>query len=768
MIPILYDTITEGVTPSHYGIGALTDCLECSVTEERNGAYELTLVYNSNGVHADEIKPNAIIKAKPNYTDAPQLFRVYKVGKDIGGKFTVNAQHISYDLGGKVFYNGEEERFILCQQACNLLGNHAGAFTITTDISASAWFGTPEPASVRSWFGGRAGSLIDLYGGEWHYDNFTCSLMQARGQDRGVNIRYGKNLTALSQEVAIDQLATGILPYAYNNELGYYVTTDVIDTGLTLDTRHDVAIDFTEEINWDDISVPYTTQLENACRSYIARNLATLTQADNSITLDFVQMSTLNDRVDLCDTVHIYYEPLGIAVTSKCVKYTWDVLKDRYTSTTFGSVRGNIAQTITQVKADVKNAPSFTEVTTIAQQASALITGNMGGYVVLHDGDGDGEPDELLIMDTPDINTATKVWRFNNSGLGYSSTGYAGYYGTAMTSNGEIVADFIKAGVISDALGRSEIDMLTGEARMFRLKAVSSFDLIDEDESVYAQMRHNNTHESVLSLKNYAILTGATEGSILELKKSSPTPNANRVTLASWSDVQDEHGQTIQDTSLLSMHNTDGVQTVVLLSEVNQRGAYFELSRKTGAYGITFDAQEAAGGSHIHLYTKNEERGIELHNSDNGGAVMVNDVDGNLRGAIAMATDGKMYLKLYDNTDTLTIQGEANTGALWCTTLHQTSSRKIKKNIEPMQDARKILELDAVSFDYKNEERGTDKRGFIAEDVAKVLPNLVTPETDDRPASLDYVGMIPYLQKIIKEQDERIKALEEKIKTIGG
>ena len=81
-----------------------------------------------------------------------------------------------------------------------------------------------------------------------------------------------------------------------------------------------------------------------------------------------------------------------------------------------------------------------------------------------------------------------------------------------------------------------------------------------------------------------------------------------------------------------------------------------------------------------------------------------------------------------------------------------------------MTDYKKILELDAVSFDFKDKERGTDKRGFIAEDVAEVLPNLVTPENEKFPASLDYLGMIPYLQAVIKDQEKRIQALEEKLK----
>ena len=105
-------------------------------------------------------------------------------------------------------------------------------------------------------------------------------------------------------------------------------------------------------------------------------------------------------------------------------------------------------------------------------------------------------------------------------------------------------------------------------------------------------------------------------------------------------------------------------------------------------------------------------------------------------------------------------------GHVSCVQVDQSSSRKVKKNIKPIEDAEKILLLDAVSFDYIDEERGTDQRGFIAEDVAEVLPNLVTPETEGTTASLNYIGMIPYLQDIIKKQEQRIQALEEKIEKL--
>ena len=79
MIPILYQTITEGSVPTHYGLGVLTDCLSCEVSEERNGAYELTLSYAAQGIHAADIQLNRYIIAKPNFTDNPQIFQIYRI-----------------------------------------------------------------------------------------------------------------------------------------------------------------------------------------------------------------------------------------------------------------------------------------------------------------------------------------------------------------------------------------------------------------------------------------------------------------------------------------------------------------------------------------------------------------------------------------------------------------------------------------------------------------------------------------------------------------
>ena len=497
MIPILYQTVTEGTVPSDYGIGALTDCLECKVTEERNGIYELSLSYASSGIHASEIQVGRIIKAKPNFTDNPQLFRIYKVGKNMNGRFEVSAQHISYDLSGKIITSGTATT---CATACQLLTANAGNFTITTTKTVTADFKISEPSSVRSWFAGKQGSLLDVYGtGEWQYDNFSAELKLNRGADRGVTIRYGKNLTELSQEIDIQNLATAVQGYYKDSETGVVTLGTKISTGLVLDYTKDIVIDFSSEVDTES-GTAISTQLDNLTNNYIANNQ--LGTAFSSITLNFVQSGELVERVDLCDTVHIFFEALGISTALKCIKVVWDCLADRYTSCTFGDSKTNITDTIVSVQKEVKDKPSLSIVENAARYASDLISGNLGGYVLLHDADNDGKPDEILILDNAsggDISQAVDVWRWNKAGLGHSSNGYSGPYDSvAITYDGKINAssittgtlnaDLIKAGVISDVNGNSTIDMATGIAKLFELTAKRNFTVKSDSDRYVASV----------------------------------------------------------------------------------------------------------------------------------------------------------------------------------------------------------------------------------------------------------------------------------------
>ena len=268
-------------------------------------------------------------------------------------------------------------------------------------------FKVKAPSSVRSWFGGKEGSLLDIYGtAEWKYDNFTCSLLAHRGADRGVQIRYGKNLTELSQDVDVTNLVTAVIPYYLNEDEGIKVVGDKITTDLDSDVIRDQAIDFSQDVDLDS-EVPIADQLATLAAKYIENNI--LTRAISSIKLSFVQLGELSERVDLCDTVHIYFEALGISTTTKCTETEWNVLEDRYNSVSFGDTKSDITDTIVTQQDTLNKTASKSFLASSVTRATEMITGNLGGYVIIHDSNGDGEPDEILIMNTDDISTATKI-----------------------------------------------------------------------------------------------------------------------------------------------------------------------------------------------------------------------------------------------------------------------------------------------------------------------------------------------------------------------
>ena len=481
------------MTPRYYaadseikgnGVGALRDALYCTVTEERNGSYELEMGYPVSGQHYSELTLRGLICAKPNPYSEEQYFRVYKISRPINGQVIISAQHISYDLCGipvAPYTAGT------AAQALDRLKSQATVecpFEFWTDLSTTADFAAPVPSSLRSLLGGIDGSILDVYGGEYEWDNYTVKLHSERGTDRGVSIRYGKNLTDLTQEENCTNVYTGVYPY-WADSAG---AVTQISTGPVVDVPEN-QYSFTRvlllDLSQDYTERPTDEQLKQSALSYIKANKIGVPKV--SLKLSYAQLEqtveykgkALLERVGLCDTVHVTFERLGVDATAKVIKTTYNVLLDRYDSVELGTPRSNLASTIVGIEKSTKTEVDKTKsaLQQAVDQATKLITGNLGGYVVLHSSADNDTPDELLVMDQPDINTATKVWRWNLSGWGYSSTGYAGPYRLAATMDGAINADFvttgtlnaeiIKAGILKSQTGDAfYLDLVSGELRI--------------------------------------------------------------------------------------------------------------------------------------------------------------------------------------------------------------------------------------------------------------------------------------------------------------
>lgn len=463
--PILYSA-TE-TTFDHNGIGILSTCASCEVTEEANGIFELAMTYPMDGVHFAEIGDRAIIKAKADQFRDPQLFRVYAISKPMNGIVTVLAEHISYDLSGipvKTFSASS------ASSALTGLKNNAVVecpFDFWTDKATQANFKVSVPASIRSRLGGVAGSILDVYGGEYEFDNYTVKLHNNRGMNRGVSIRYGKNLTDIKQEQNCSSVATGVYPYWAGDVDGNTVIVELPEKIINAPGTYNFVKIRTLDLSSEFEEQPTVEQLRSRTQSYITANNIGVPVVSWSVSFEQLSKSdeykhlALLERVSLFDTVNVEFPALGVSATAKAVKMVYDVIADRVKSVTLGSVRASIADTIANQQQEIQQTPTKSDLKKAQEAATAWLT-NGKGYAYFRKDDL-GNIVDILFMDTQDPETAVNVMRVGQSGIGFSQSGVNGPYYSAWTIDGTFNADFIKAGSIESYDGALKINLSDGD-----------------------------------------------------------------------------------------------------------------------------------------------------------------------------------------------------------------------------------------------------------------------------------------------------------------
>lgn len=387
--PILYSSTTTTFGTSN-GLGLLTDAVECIVTETLNEEFELSIRYPVNGIHFSEIQDRSIIYVKPSPSRNPEPFRVYKHSRRIGETIEFYARHISYDLAGYVVspftatlpsaaivsmknneYTGSTSPFTYytdLYDAFDSLSTYAvGDFVIydskiwkckTAIIVPAAWnsdhwievtneMKVEAPTAARALLGDGENTLLGCFGGQLKYEGFVVKLLQNRGADRGISLRYGINLFDLEQEKDLSEMYTGVLPYYANSSEGTVVLVDesnpVVSLGSFGYTRV-MPLDLSSQFS----EAPSGSDLLEMCNKYIALNK--LDEPKVSITVKQPDLNSFEggsaQQIEIADTVRVYYSKYGISATSNVVSTKYDVLNDKYTEIEIGEVKKTIAITI--------------------------------------------------------------------------------------------------------------------------------------------------------------------------------------------------------------------------------------------------------------------------------------------------------------------------------------------------------------------------------------------------------------------------------------
>jgi phage minor structural protein len=447
------------------GLAVLDTCIKAKVSEELNGIYDITLEYPLFGNNKWQylIEDNIIKAPTPKGT---QLFRIVNKNKTMSS-IEVYARHIFYDL----LYN-----FLEDVRPTNLNGagalnwilnntQYSHSFKGYSDLlnTGTAYYVRKNP--IESILGSDDNSYLKVWGGEVLRDNFKIHINGAIGEDRGYTISWGKNLQGINDKTDYSNVITKVMP----------IGRDVNDNPLLLPEKYidSLLINNYFKPKIKDFDFPNIKVITNPQEGETAvtqdqvyeqlRQQGKLLFSEQNIDkpildaeIDFIELSKTEEYKDysilqqiyLGDTLTCKHEKIGINLKAKAVKYTWDAIREKYINITLADATANNAESVTiNIPSVINNIHLSIDQT---KQITDKLKNALGGYVVKRDG-------EILIMDTKDIRTATKVWRWNLNGLGYSSTGYNGAYGVAITMDGEIVADFIKTGILDASLIKTGI-----------------------------------------------------------------------------------------------------------------------------------------------------------------------------------------------------------------------------------------------------------------------------------------------------------------------
>jgi len=432
------------------GLGVLRDVISCTCVEVLNGKYDLEMEYAVNGFLSEHILEENIIKAPVgNDSGEDQLFRIKLISKQLK-RIKVYATHIFYDLNDNFLVNvaPTQKDGDAAVKWINERTVYAHDFTCSSDITKVASARYVKKNFVEALIGSD-NSFINTWGGELKRNNKKFQINTSKGIDRGVTLRYGKNTKDITWDIDITGIVTRIYPVGFD---GLELPELCIDSPLINNYINPKIqkLEFSDIQIDEENGITREMALEQLRNAVYEQYRLGIDKPLINIQIDFLELSKTEEykekyhsmeKIYLGDYVTAIVPHLNLNEKLKVVSTTYDVLAKKYIefelsnsdkkNSNFINSANQLIKKLGQIDTNVLN--------TAKQNATSQIVNAMGGYVYK-------TRNELFIMDNENPNEAQKVWRWNLNGLGYSSTGIGGPYGLAITSEGQIVADFITTG----------------------------------------------------------------------------------------------------------------------------------------------------------------------------------------------------------------------------------------------------------------------------------------------------------------------------------
>lgn len=423
MKPILYKA--NEATFETYGLGEI-DATKALVTRERNGNYTLYIEYPASGRLASVFKNDMRIKSDAGLRTKNQTFYISRILKSSKGIIKIYAKHISHltefmAIRNKTIVNGTASSALSIWASNTLGGVRFDTWSDITTSNQTSW-DIANVKNAREALGGREGSILDVWGGEFEFDNTTIRLHKQLGRKSPIVLEYGRNILSAEDEQDIEATYTSIYPYAtYTPEstgstdgrteaITVELPEKYIDSkyvGLYNERRVEI-VDFSS--SFKEKEVPTAEKLKSLANAYIINNNVGLPKINTKI--EYVDLSKAQDHAsnqileeaELCDIVPIYYPPIGItSEDGKLTTIVFDVLRGANDSVEVGTIGEGIRSAMTSGLA--------TQVSDIAKSQKQLAD-NLPKYLLNAQGN-------KVWYNKPDANVEHKVgdiW-FEKNGL---------------------------------------------------------------------------------------------------------------------------------------------------------------------------------------------------------------------------------------------------------------------------------------------------------------------------------------------------------------
>ena len=422
--------------------------LKCYIFKEDNGDYYIEIDDSIN--NEKYYQSNMIITCPTPFPEGTQAFRICDVRKS-NSKVSIKARHVYFDSANYIILDN-----YIVDKDCNYALDHLNSNTdnISPFTTSSNILTVNSYRCIRKTLEEAIETIIERWGGHLVRNNFNISINSNIGEDRGITLKYAKNIISAKSTENWDNVCTKILPVGKDGillpEIYIEASQPLYEIPYTKVVSFNQDIEQLENETNEEYELRLITDLRNQAVSFLNEN--------QYPKVNYTISAHLDNITDVGDTIYVEHPRLNMHLTTNVISVKYDAISKRYISIEFGNFKNSLKSLINNIGKQTEEIAQNISQETHAflenelKQATAQIWSTLGNSYVIYEGD------KILVVDTLPKEDATNVMMINSAGIGFSNTGINGTFTSAWTTDGtlnmqnvnviNLVADMIKGGTL--------------------------------------------------------------------------------------------------------------------------------------------------------------------------------------------------------------------------------------------------------------------------------------------------------------------------------